>query len=290
MHDHDPGSSPNARFLTGDIPAAFPARGRIGNALSAAFLTHVAGFLLVAFVMSRLPHANRPADITAQAPSHITWISTAGLGGGGSGNHRLEPARRAEIPGRDPLTVPVRRPPSSAPEPMKELLKLEQRLEIPAVSTMAGVQELPGVISALTPVSITDSQGSGIGGGGGQGKQSGDGPGDGSGLGPGRNAGTGGDAYQVGNGVMPPRLIRETKPGYTSEAMRARIQGLVTLQAVVLPDGSVGPARVVRSLDPTFGLDQEALKTVKLWRFIPGTLAGRSVPVLVEIELTFTLR
>jgi hypothetical protein len=25
-------------------------------------------------------------------------------------------------------------------------------------------------------------------------------------------------------------------------------------------------------------------------RFMPGTLAGRAVPVLVEIELTFTLR
>ena len=58
----------------------------------------------------------------------------------------------------------------------------------------------------------------------------------------------------------------------------------------MLPDGSVGPARVVRSLDSAFGLDEEALKTVKLWRFVPGTLAGRAVPVLVEIELTFTLR
>ena len=289
MHDRDPGSSPNARFLTGDLPTAAPPRARIGNALSASLLTHVAGFLLVAFVMSRLP-PRQPPDIPSQAPSHITWISKAGLGGGGSGNHRPEPARKAEKAGRDPLTVPVRRPPSSTPEPMKEPLKIEQRLEIPAVPTMSGVRELPGVVWALTPVSVTDSQGSGVGGSGGQGKQSGDGPGDGSGLGPGRNAGTGGDAYQVGNGVMPPRLIRETKPGYTSEAMRARIQGLVTLQAVVLPDGSVGAARVVRSLDTTFGLDQEALKTVKLWRFIPGTLAGRAVPVLVEIELTFTLR
>jgi len=59
---------------------------------------------------------------------------------------------------------------------------------------------------------------------------------------------------------------------------------------VVLPDGSVGTARIIRSLDSTFGLDQEAVRTVKLWRFTPGTLAGRAVPVLVEIELTFTLR
>jgi TonB family protein len=62
------------------------------------------------------------------------------------------------------------------------------------------------------------------------------------------------------------------------------------LQAIVSSDGSVSAARVIRSLDAVFGLDQEALKTVKQWHFMPGTLAGRSVPVLIEVELTFTLR
>lgn len=72
--------------------------------------------------------------------------------------------------------------------------------------------------------------------------------------------------------------------------MRARIQGTVRLQAVVATDGSVSAARVIRSLDDRFGLDQEAVKTVTQWRFIPGTLGGRAVPVVIEIELTFTLR
>ena len=58
----------------------------------------------------------------------------------------------------------------------------------------------------------------------------------------------------------------------------------------MLPDGSVGRVQIVRSLDSMFGLDQEALKTVRLWRFAPGTMAGQPVPVLVEIELAFTLR
>lgn len=96
--------------------------------------------------------------------------------------------------------------------------------------------------------------------------------------------------YQSGNGVVAPRLIKETKPAYTAEAMRARVQGIVRVQAVMLPDGSVGSVRVVRSLDTTFGLDDEALTAVRLWRFMPGTLAGRAVPVLVDIELAFTLR
>ena len=49
-------------------------------------------------------------------------------------------------------------------------------------------------------------------------------------------------------------------------------------------------ARVVRSLDDRFGLDQEAVKTVKQWRFQPGMREGRAVAVVIEVELIFTLR
>jgi TonB family protein len=47
---------------------------------------------------------------------------------------------------------------------------------------------------------------------------------------------------------------------------------------------------VVRSLDPTFGLDQEAIKAARQWRFAPGTRMGQPVSVQITIELTFTLR
>jgi protein TonB len=90
--------------------------------------------------------------------------------------------------------------------------------------------------------------------------------------------------------VTQPVLIREVKPNYTAEAMRAKIQGVVWLEAVVLTNGQVGQVRVTRSLDPTFGLDLEAEKTVKQWRFTPGTRLGQPVPVLIEIEMSFTLR
>jgi len=85
-------------------------------------------------------------------------------------------------------------------------------------------------------------------------------------------------------------VIKEVKPNYTGEAMRARIQGLVTMEAVVMPDGSVGDIRVTRSLDQQFGLDKEAIKTVKQWRFRPGLRLGQPVPVLIVIEMSFTLR
>ena len=72
--------------------------------------------------------------------------------------------------------------------------------------------------------------------------------------------------------------------------MRAKVQGTVLLECVVLPDGSVGNVQVSKSLDPNFGLDQEAIKAAKQWRFRPGTRQGQPVAVLVTIELTFTLR
>jgi outer membrane biosynthesis protein TonB len=46
----------------------------------------------------------------------------------------------------------------------------------------------------------------------------------------------------------------------------------------------------MRSLDSTFGLDLEAMKAARNWRFRPGTRLGEPVSVLVTIELTFTLR
>ena len=58
----------------------------------------------------------------------------------------------------------------------------------------------------------------------------------------------------------------------------------------VNPDGSVSNIQVVRSLDPTFGLDQQAIEAARKWKFKPGTRLGQPVPVLVSIELTFTLR
>src|SRR4029077_9129912 len=112
----------------------------------------------------------------------------------------------------------------------------------------------------------------------------------GSGLGAGFGGGTGGGVYQPGNGVSLPRILREVKPQYTSDAMRAKIQGAVLLQCVVRPDGSVTDIQVMRSLDPRFGLDEEAIKAARQWRFAPGTRMGQPVSVQITIELTFTLR
>jgi protein TonB len=84
--------------------------------------------------------------------------------------------------------------------------------------------------------------------------------------------------------------ISQPKPQYTAEAMRAKIQGRILLECVVYPNGTVGQIRMLRSLDPTFGLDLEAMKAAKNWTFKPGMRRGEPVAVLVTIEMAFTLR
>jgi protein TonB len=90
--------------------------------------------------------------------------------------------------------------------------------------------------------------------------------------------------------VTLPKLLHEVKPNYTSEAMRAKIQGTVLVECVITASSEVPELKVVRSLDPTFGLDQEAIKAARQWRFAPATHLGEPVAVIVTIELSFTLR
>ena len=93
-----------------------------------------------------------------------------------------------------------------------------------------------------------------------------------------------------GGSVKPPRMIKDVKPRYTAEAMGAKIEGNIQMEAVIQADGTVGEVRVTRSLDREFGLDNEAVACLKQWRFAPGTKDGVAVPVLVQVEMTFTLR
>ena len=89
--------------------------------------------------------------------------------------------------------------------------------------------------------------------------------------------------------VIAPKAVKRVLPKYTSEAMRARIQGTVVVEAVVLEDGSVGETRIKESIDDKYGLDANALEAAAQWEFEPGTLDGKPVAVLMELRLQFRL-
>jgi TonB family protein len=261
---------------------------RVGVAASIA--SHIAMGVIAFLVMRYAPEAQSLDAPPPSLPNDIVWLSEPGPGGGGGGggNKMPEPPKKAELPGKDKISVPVEKKPDPRPEPPKEEPPPAEDLVIPAKTMASAEVALPGAIATEAPPTI--SQGSGSGGGAGTGTGSGVGPGTGSGLGPGSGGGTGGGAYRPGAGIVLPEVLKEVKPAYTAEAMRAKVQGVVWLECIVMPDGTVGDVKVTKSLDPVFGLDQEAIKAARQWRFKPGMRQGQPVPVIITIELTFTLR
>jgi periplasmic protein TonB len=91
-------------------------------------------------------------------------------------------------------------------------------------------------------------------------------------------------------GVTLPTPTKQVKPGYTTAAMDAGIQGTVLVEILVRADGTVGEARVERSLDMEYGLDQQAIEAARQWEFKPGTRDGKPADVSVQLEFRFTLK
>jgi periplasmic protein TonB len=255
---------------------------RIGNALGVSIGSHLAIVVLIFLVARMLPEKVYESVLPERLPD-IVWIAQPGPGGGGGGggNKSPEPPKKVELKAEKPVPV-VQKPVEIQKEPDPEP-EVKAPVETPTPAPPA-----PGVLESTQ--AVNESQGKGELGGGGSGRGTGVGAGEGSGVGQGSGGGTGGGVYRPGNGVIAPTVVREVKPTYTAEAMRAKVQGIVWVECVVLPDGTVGRAEVVRSLDSTFGLDQEAVKAARQWRFRPGTRFGEPVPVQVIIELGFTLR
>jgi len=96
-------------------------------------------------------------------------------------------------------------------------------------------------------------------------------------------------AQGASDGLVGPRVVRSANPKYTPEAMRARIEGLVHIEAVIREDGTVGDTRVIQSIDALFGLDEAAVRAFRLWRFEPATRFGRPAAAVVVGVLRFDL-
>jgi len=279
-----------------DVPFSFETQApRMSGAMGFSTVFHAIVVVAVLFIATYLPDP-APLDLRQafdDVPTNqIIFLNQPGPGGGGGGggNQSIEPPRLAQDVGRDKLTVPVTKPPEIQPVTSPEDQLPKEEFNIPAKAMASAEQTLAGVLDGMKSSNSPTSQGSGSGGGAGTGRGTGIGPGTGSGLGPGWGGGFGGGAYRPGSGIELPRLLREVKPQYTADAMRAKIQGTAVLDCVVTPEGTVGECQIARSLDSSFGLDQEAVKAAKQWRFVPGKRMGQPVPVLVTIELTFTLR
>ena len=88
---------------------------------------------------------------------------------------------------------------------------------------------------------------------------------------------------RVGGDVKAPVIEQRVEPRYTPEAAKARISGIVIIEAIINAEGRVTDAQVLKPLP--FGLDEAAVEAVKKWRFRPATLHGEPVPVIFDVTV-----
>jgi protein TonB len=91
---------------------------------------------------------------------------------------------------------------------------------------------------------------------------------------------------RVGGRVRPPRLLSKLSPVYPPLAKQTRVQGVVTIDAVIDTEGNVVEMRVV-SGHPL--LISAALETVKQWKYEPTYLNDQPIAVKLIVTVTFQL-
>jgi TonB family protein len=92
----------------------------------------------------------------------------------------------------------------------------------------------------------------------------------------------------AGGAVREPKLVSKVPPQYPDEARRAKVQGLVIIEATIATDGTIKATRVLRG-EP-LGLSEAALAAVKQWRYEPVRDAkGAAVEATITVSINFKL-
>jgi len=95
------------------------------------------------------------------------------------------------------------------------------------------------------------------------------------------------EPLRVGGDVKAPQIINRVEPSYPEAARKARMEGVVILEAIITASGSVEEVKVLKSVNPL--LDSAAQRAVQQWRYRPATLNGRAVRVYLTVTVTFNL-
>ena len=92
----------------------------------------------------------------------------------------------------------------------------------------------------------------------------------------------------VGGDVQKPEKVSAPQPQYTEIARKARIQGVVIVQAIIDKGGNVTNVKVLKGLP--MGLSEQAVEAIKKWKFKPATLNGKPVDVYYNLTVNFRLQ
>lgn len=93
--------------------------------------------------------------------------------------------------------------------------------------------------------------------------------------------------YDLAAVDLPPQAKFQPPPHYPFDLRRANVQGQAVIAFVVLPDGSVTDAAIVKADDIRFG--DAAAAAVSQWKFIPAKAHGQPVACRMMVPVVFSL-
>jgi protein TonB len=219
----------------------------------------------------RLTYTGLPSE-----PLRAAGAEKEDRGGGSGGARQPEPPTAGRIPPFSwlQLAPPKLNPDASARLQVAATLVGDPRVTLPQ-------PPLPNFGDPMR-LQLTGSQGPGGGDGFGDGCCT-VGPGDGPGFGP----GGGGNLPQAGRrGMGTPVCEYCPNPSFTEEAIRVKYNGTVLLRVVVSAAGEATQVTVMRGAG--MGLDEQAVQTVRTWKFRPARdPGGRPAATWVLVEVRF---
>jgi protein TonB len=258
---------------------------RLGRAQTTSVLIHAAGIVVLVAFAVRPPVNSKPPKMSGDPYRQLTPLSPDLLhrllsdhpeGGSGSGGNRDPlPATTGHLPTLSSIQLVK---PSLPTMPAPQLAVPPTILDPDAPATLTAVPDigLPWMKDKSNSAgpgnghTIGSSDGDTVGGGG---------------------QGFGGDGSSISRyqpGVTRPTCAFCPDPPYTDQARETKVQGIITLEVLVSPEGRAAQIHITKGLGA--GLEERTLESVRVWRFTPAyDSAHRPVPAWVTIEVLFHL-
>ena len=266
-----------ARVPSGErVPGIWSKNGQFSRVQALSVAIHVAVLALIIgpFLMNAVPTGTTkfPTNLTPVDLSNYVFKPAPEPGGNmGGGNRDKTPPTRGQAPKFATLqfSAPTAHPIPNPQLAMTPTLLSNQPVALPNIKASNWGDPLSGV---LGDASLGEGGGNGIG------------PGNGNGFG----NGAGNGPFAGYGGYGSPACIYCPDAQFSDEAVKAKHQGVVVVNALITPDGRAIDIKVIKSLG--LGLDENAVAAVKSWRFKPA-LGPDGKPAAVEqtIQLEFRL-
>jgi TonB family protein len=87
----------------------------------------------------------------------------------------------------------------------------------------------------------------------------------------------------------PPSVLKRINPVYPATAKRMKIEGTVTVNALISENGDVIKTEIIKGVKGAFGFSQESQRAVSQWKFNPASIKGIRVKVWLPVAIEFKL-